>query len=196
MKVEKMNQISKRSGKFVVPGSNIGVVEELLPGKGTFVEDGEIRSYTTGSILVDLISRKASVLSKVHKPIVPKVGSIVKGVVTSAQKNADLRIFEVDGKRVGGFFSGLLHISNVSPRFIKTMSDAFKRGDIVRAKVISTANKIFHLTTEEENLGVIQAVCSNCGTLLDKKGYFLQCPNCRKREKRKTVVDYQTKNRC
>jgi len=188
-----MNRISERSGKFVTPGSSIGVVEELLPGQGTFVEDGKICSYTTGSILVDLISRKATVLSKVRKPIVPRVGSIVKGVITNAQKNAELRIFEVDGKCVAGFFTGLLHISNVSPIFIKNMSDAFKRGDVVRAKVISTTNRIFHLTTEEENLGVIQAVCSNCGMPLDKMGHFLQCSNCRKREKRKTAADYQTK---
>ncbi|MCK4243320.1 exosome complex RNA-binding protein Csl4 [Candidatus Bathyarchaeota archaeon] len=185
-----MKLISNRSGKFVVPGSKIGVIEEVLPGQGTYVENGKILSSITGNILIDLLSRKVTVLSKVRKPIVPRIGSIATGVVMNVQKNANIRMFEIDGKSISGFFSGLLHISNVSNRFVKTMYDAFKPGDVIRAKVISTTNQVFHLSTDDPKLGVLYALCSNCGAPLIKNGYVLHCPSCKRRKSRKTASDF------
>ncbi len=185
-----MNRISNRSGKFVVPGIKIGVIEEVSPGQGTYVENGKIYSSITGNILVELLSREVTVLPKVRRPIVPRIGSIVTGVVRNVQKNANIRMFEVDGKTASGFFSGLLHISNVSNRFVKTMFDAFKPGDIIRAEVISTANQVFHLSTDGPKLGVLHARCSNCGSQLTKTGYVLHCPSCKRRTNRKTASDF------
>jgi len=70
------------------------------------------------------------------------------------------------------------------------MSDAFKVGDIVRAKIISTQNREFHLSTREYNLGVIQATCVFCGGSLIQQRNNLRCSQCSRIDRRKITVDY------
>ena len=55
--------------------------------------------------------------------------------------------------------------------------------------VISDKNKTFHLTTRDENLGVIYAFCSQCGGILIKRRN-LRCTICGNVEKRKTASDF------
>lgn len=186
-----LNHLSNRNGKFVVPGNKLGVIEELLPGQGTYVDEGNIYALTTGDALVDLSDRRVTVLPKVRQPLVPRIGSVVSGVVNSVQENSiEVRIVKIDEKSVSGFFTGVLHISNVSDRFVKTMFDAFKPGDLVEAKVISTANRTVHLTTEEPKLGVVYAFCSYCGSPLNYEDRALRCVACRKIENRKIASGY------
>jgi len=78
----------------------------------------------------------------------------------------------------------------VSFRYTENMFDAYKVADLVRAKVISTKNKVFHLSTKGENLGVIYAHCSQCGGLLVRRGRGLACETCGYVENRKTASDY------
>jgi len=185
------SHLSSRSGKFVVPGNKLGVIEELVPGQGTYVDDGNIYALTTGNALVDLLERRVAVLSEVQQPLVPRIDSVVSGVVNNVQENSlEIRIMKIDGKSVSGFFTGVLHISNVSDRFVKTMFDAFKPGDLVDARVISTTNRVFHLTTEEPKLGVVYAFCSYCGSPLKYKDRALRCLTCRRIENRKTASGY------
>jgi exosome complex component CSL4 len=65
-----------------------------------------------------------------------------------------------------------------------------KPGDIIRAKVISEKNQIYHLSTVDKNLGVLYAFCSRCGTLLEQKRYEMHCSKCGNIEQRKTALDY------
>ena len=186
-----LDQLSERSGKFVVPGNKLGVVEEVLPGQGTYVDNGIIHSLTTGNVRLDLPNRRISVPPSVRQPLVPKVGNTVSGLINNVQeKSAEIRILNINGKSVGGFFSGILHVSNVSERFVKTMFDAFRPGDVIRARVISAANRVFHLTTEEPTLGVTYAFCSHCGRSLNYRDRTLRCATCGRIERRKTATDY------
>jgi exosome complex component CSL4 len=72
------------------------------------------------------------------------------------------------------------------------MSDVCKPGDLVRAKVISSKNQIFHLSTNDKNLGIMYAFCSRDGfPLVQEPGrYDLKCPKCGNIERRKTTPDY------
>jgi exosome complex component CSL4 len=70
------------------------------------------------------------------------------------------------------------------------MSNIFKVGDIVRAKVISRMNKTFHLSTKGNNLGVISSYCSLCGEILSIDRKRLLCKKCGSTENRKISVDY------
>jgi len=186
-----MSQIRRRSGIFVVPGDRLGVIEEFIPGPGTYVRDGVLYSKITGRVLLDLLNKKASVYPLVRRVNVPRVRSIVIGQVMSVQtKIAVLRISKVEDREIPGFFTGILHISDVSPKYIEDMFDVCRVGDILRARVISNKNRIYHLSTMEENLGVIYAFCSRCGYLLAPKGERMQCARCDKIEKRKVASDY------
>ena len=56
----------RRSGKFVIPGEKLGVIEEFMPGPGTYVHNGTIYSKITGRTLVDVLNKKISVYPVVH----------------------------------------------------------------------------------------------------------------------------------
>ncbi len=184
-------QSKHKSGQLVVPGDKLGVIEEFTPGTGTYEQGGMIYSSTTGRVLIDLLNKQATVYPKVHVSNVPRVGSIVVGQVSEVQsKQATIRIFRLDTRLLNGFFSGLLHISDVSQRFVESMYEVCKAGDIIRARVISDKNRVFHLTTNDKDLGVIYAFCSRCGQALTPRKFIMRCPECGNSEKRKTAYDY------
>ncbi len=181
----------QKSGHLVVPGERLGVIEEFVPDSGTYVKDGVIFSKIVGRSLVDLQSRRVSVYPAVEGAVYPKVSGTVLGQVGNAQSdNVLVKIFKVGNKKISGEFGGILHISDVSDRYVTSMNDVCKPGDIVRAKVISEKNRVFHLTTNDKNLGIVDAFCSRCGNLLEPDRYELRCPKCGNIEKRKLAPDY------
>jgi len=181
----------RKSGKFVVPGECLGVIEEFIPDSGTYVKNGKICSKVVGQALVDLLNKKVSVYPLVHSVNVPKVGSTVVGQVTSAQsQSAVVRIFQIGGRNLTGVFNGFLHVSDTHIRFVDSMFDICKPGDILRANVVSEMNRAYHLSTRDKNLGVVYAFCSRCGYLLEPKGYNMRCERCGSVERRKTAADY------
>ena len=181
----------RKSGQFVVPGDSLGVIEEFIPGTGTYVQDGIIHSQITGRTLLDMLNKKVSIYPLIHGVSVPKIGSIVTGQVSNVQsKSVTLRISQIGNKFLSGNFTGILHISDASPDYVDLMYDVCKPGDVMRAKVISTTNRTHHLSTSERNLGVIYAFCSHCGHILTLQKRGLQCLKCGKTEKRKFASDY------
>lgn len=186
-----MTLLKQKSGQIVVPGDRLGVIEEFMPGPGTYVEDGTIYSFATGRALVDVLNKQVSVFSKTRILGIPKVGSIVIGQVRDVQsKTAVVRIFQVGKHSLSGFFTGILHVSDVSLRYVETMYNVCKPGDILRAKVVSDKNRTFHLSTKEPDLGVIYAFCSRCGNALTFRRVRMRCLKCGRIEKRKVAPDY------
>jgi exosome complex component CSL4 len=183
--------VEQKGGELVVPGERLGVIEEYVPDAGTFVKDGVIYSKVVGRSMLDLATRRVSVRPEGRSLLVPQVGSTVIGQVTGAQpENANVRILEVDGKRLSGVFIGVLHISDVHLRYVDSMSEVCKAGDIIRAKVISDKNQAYHLSTKDKDLGVIYGFCSNCGTTLESRRQGMSCPKCGRIETKKIAFDY------
>jgi len=183
--------VEQKDGQLVVPGERLGVIEEYVPDAGTFVKDGVIYSKVIGRSMLDLATRRVSVRPQGRSLLVPQVGSTVIGQVTGAQpENANVRILEVDGKRLSGVFIGVLHISDVHLRYVDSMSEVCKAGDIIRAKVISDKNQAYHLSTKDKDLGVIYGFCSNCGTTLESRRQGMSCPKCGRIETKKIAFDY------
>jgi exosome complex component CSL4 len=186
-----MTESERKSGLFVVPGDRLGVIEEFTSGPGTYVEDGVIHAQVTGRTLLDMLNRQVSVYPVIEKATVPQVGSIITGMATDVRnKNAVLRIFKVGDKKLSGFFKGALHISGVSHGYVDNMYNVCKSGDIVRAKVISTANRSIFLSTADRELGVIHALCSMCGNVLQPANRGMGCSECGNFERRKLAPDY------
>ncbi|MEM3577698.1 MAG: exosome complex RNA-binding protein Csl4 [Candidatus Bathyarchaeia archaeon] len=182
---------NRESGKFVLPGERLGVIEEFIPDTGTYVKDGVIYAKVVGRALLDLFNKRVSVYPLIRGSRVPNVGSIVLGQVASVQnENAAVRIFKVGGRMLSGLFTGILHVSDVQMRYVESMYDVCKPGDIMRAKVISDKNRVYHLSIKDRNLGVIYAFCSQCGFMLGLWRHAMRCPKCGKVEKRKTALDY------
>ncbi|TRO51157.1 RNA-binding protein [Candidatus Bathyarchaeota archaeon] len=188
-----MNQKASgnKSGNLVLPGERLGVIEEFIPDSGTYVKDGVIYSKVVGRALMDLLSKRVSVYPLINRSPVPKVSATVLGQVGNAQSdNVLVRIFKIGSKRVSGIFTGILHISDVQERYVKSMTDVCKPGDIMRTKVISNKNQVFHLSTNDKSLGVVYAFCSRCSNLLEQKRHEMKCPKCGNVEKRKIALDY------
>ncbi|MCW4046226.1 MAG: exosome complex RNA-binding protein Csl4 [Candidatus Bathyarchaeota archaeon] len=181
----------QKSGHLVLPGERLGVIEEYIPDSGTYVKDGVIYSKIIGRALMDLLNKRVSVYPIISGVTVPKVSDTVVGQVGNAQSdNVLVRIFKVGPKKVSGVFTGILHVSDAAERYVKSMNDVCKPGDIIRAKVISDKNQIYHLSTANKDLGVMYGFCSRCGNLLETKRQEMQCPKCGNIEKRKTASDY------
>jgi exosome complex component CSL4 len=144
------NPREQKSGKFVLPGERLGVIEEFSPDPGTYVKGGIIYSGVVGRALLDLSNKRVSVYPLIHAVKVPKVGSIVLAQVSNVQsENANVRIFRIGDDRLSGFFGGVIHVSDVQMSYVESMFDVCGPGDIVRAKVISEKNQVYHLSTKD-----------------------------------------------
>jgi exosome complex component CSL4 len=186
-----LNPQEQKSGHLVLPGERLGVIEEFIPDSGTYEKNGVIYSKIVGRSLLDLQNRRVSVYPVVSGVVVPKVGTVVIGQIGNAQSdNVLVKIFRIGNKKLSGNFGGILHVSDISDRYVDSMSDVAKPGDIVRAKVISDKNQIFHLSTNDKSLGILYGFCSRCGTLLEQHGYDLKCPKDGNVETRKIAPDY------
>ena len=188
---EKRTQESRKSGIFVVPGEPLGVIEEFMSGSGTYVESGTIHSRTIGRALLDLMNKEVSVYPMSHALAVPKTGNVVIGQVSEVQNRmATLHIVNIGKRQLAGFFTGVIYVSDAGPSFVKSMFDVCRVGDVMRAKVVSEKNQMYHLSTADENLGVIYGFCSRCGNFVSFSKRRLQCTVCGSVERRKIASDY------
>src|SRR2546426_4813739 len=129
--------IKKLDGQFVVPGAKLGVVEEFMPGRGTVEVAGTVYSSQTGVAAVESNRHIVSVKTSAGPPIVPEEGSTIIGdVVKAHEKMAIINIIVVNGHKLQPPFTGMLHISNSSPRFERFMGYVCKRNAIIRGKEI------------------------------------------------------------
>lgn len=175
----------------LVPGDEVCVVEEFLPGKGTYEVGGRVRSAVIGRPVTNLDLRIVEVKCVNDKVHLPAVGVIVYGFVASMKEDyALVKIFS-DFKCVKYFtpFTGILHVSQVHDKYVKSIYEFVKPGDVLKARVISE-NPPYHLSIRERQLGVVAAYCSVCGAELVKQGNTLACPNCKSTESRKMSPEY------
>lgn len=188
-----MSRLKELTRLWVVPGDNVCVVEEFLPGTGVYEDGGFIRSSTVGLVSVDLRSRVVNVKST-KTPYLPSRGEVVYALVTVLHEElAITKIFASElGRRYANHFTGLLHVSQVLDRFVKNVYEVLAVGDVIKAKILNDSIP-YMLTIKEARLGVILAYCSLCGTQLRRQSTdSLRCPKCDNVEKRKLSLDYGT----
>ena len=186
-----MSKVTRELVQPVLPGDKLGVVEEFLPGAGTYEQNGTIYANFTGKAKIDNRNKRVTVVPDTRVAELPKEGATVIASVTHAQeKMATVSIWNINGKSLQNPFTALLHISSSSPRYERNMSDVCKAGDILRARVIDMTNRIPQLTTAGRGLGVVKAFCSRCGAVLDFTNRRLQCPSCGNIERRRLAEDF------
>jgi exosome complex component CSL4 len=189
---EKGTYIMSQKSSVVAIGDLLGVVEEFIPGAGTYEVNGKIYSTFIGYKKIDRQKLEVSVQPLKKKEIItPQVGDLVIAEVVFARKqSALLRIFKVHTHYLFDTFDGILHVSNMSQTYLDKVDDAYKQTDIVRAKVVSKSNFEYEMTTKFPELGVIYAECSNCGTMLVREGNELKCKLCGYPNPRRFAKDY------
>jgi exosome complex component CSL4 len=158
--MEKNNQ--KEKFRLAIPGDKLATIEEFVPGIGSASIGDSVVSTVVGNVTPDMVNRVINV-----KPIknadaaLPKVGDYVIGRADSAQPSmVQVTIIAVNDNESHKELSGMLSLRDERRR--RTTSP-IKAGDIIRAKVFSTKNSIYHLAIDDSIAGVIKTVCSNCG---------------------------------
>ena len=178
----------------VLPGDKLGVIEQYLPGNGTYEKDGTIYANFTGNARIDLKNKRVTVIPATRVVLLPKEGTtVIASVIHTSEKMATVNIWKINDKSTPVPFTAMLHISSSSPRYERSMSDVCKAGDILRARVIEM-NRIPQLTTAGRGLGVIKAFCSRCGAVLELKNRRLQCPSCGNIERRRLAEEFESQD--
>lgn len=185
------NKMNKTEDDLVAPGDKIGASEEWLPGKGTYEEEGFVYASVFGKVEYDEENLEAKVVpfnpvSQVEK------GDIIYGKIRNNRgsiASMSIKLVEGESRGIAMDMEGSLHVSKISEDYIESVDTAFKKGDIVRAKVIQTEPSI-QVTSKKKDLGVVKGFCTNCRKDLELKGSRLYCENCDRYEKRKISSAY------
>ncbi len=186
---------ARQKEEMVFPGEKLAIIEEFLSGIGAYQQDGIIRSAELGQASYDLDKREVEISKMTQELILPRKGLNVVGEVGAVQRRtANVDIFIIDGREIASPYTGVIHISNVSGGFVKNMGLAVRSGDVIKAKIINTKNRIVQLSIEGPEYGVIYAFCSRCGATLEYRKTRLHCPSCERVERRKVAKTYGMEN--
>jgi exosome complex component CSL4 len=178
--------------KVILPGEQLATTEELMPGEGTYEDNGVIRASRLGIFEIDTKNRRAKIKPLTSVPVEIKTGDIVLAKVNSVRSNMVIaEVIHVIGKnrQVSGDTNSTLRVSEISNGYTKDPATEYSTGDIIRAKVTQVRPSL-QLATKDRDLGVIKALCSKCRKSLKQKGNMLECSNCNNKERRKTAIDY------
>ncbi|WP_202318785.1 exosome complex RNA-binding protein Csl4 [Archaeoglobus neptunius] len=173
--------------RVVMPGDRIGSSEEYIKGEGVYEENGELFAAVAGNLVIE--DRVASVRSFSPIPEIVK-GDVILGRVVDVRNS--LALVEVASKRgekrpLTNKGIGILHISNVDEKYVKNINEAVSYLDIIKARVIGDN---LRLSTKENEMGVLKALCGVCRSEMVREGDMLKCPECGRTEKRKISTDY------
>ena len=170
------------SGDFVMPGDFLSVSEQFLPGQGAYEDDGSVKSGVPGNVLIDEDEKEISVISKSGGPNLLKVGDIVYGEVKDVRgQRALITIYAKKGtkRELALPYLAAIHISQVTPGYIDKLTDAFRIGDLIEAKVVKIMG---------DN---VKAMCTRCRSFMDPCNESeVYCPVCDRKEKRKVSKNY------
>lgn len=167
---------SKEDKEVSYPGEPVSVVEEFLPGDGTYAgDDGYVRSSFAGRVEKDLEERRIRV--KPGRRRIPRVGDSVLGVLTNVSGiYGTLKIETVDETPIDRQIDSVLYPS----RHLKRGEKQYYVGDYVYGEIVSYANRTFHVSIKGDKYGVVRSLCDKCPSVLDKgrKKGELKCPQC------------------
>jgi exosome complex component CSL4 len=177
--------------KDVFPGDKLAVIEEFSDGKGTFSDDGTIRSSEIGKTDYNIETHIVKVEKKTPELIIPEEGmTVIANVASVSRRDARINIFMLNDKRIYPSYSGVVHISDISSQYTKNIDMAIRNNDVVKAKLVNTKNHLNQCTLAGEENGVIYAYCRRCGGVLEKERGKLICPDCGRVERRKMARSY------
>jgi exosome complex component CSL4 len=185
-----------KSGDFVLPGDALGVTEEFVPSEWTYEDEGRIRSLVAGTVSVDNKNKKISIIPKTGSPSLLKTGVVVLGQVSDVRgQRALIKLDSIKDTSRGlvTSFSGGIHISQAQKGYVAKLTDEFRIGDLIEAKVtkiIGVDN--VDLTTAEDELGVLKAMCTKCRHYMKQiSKNEVECPNCGNKERRNLSNEYE-----
>ena len=186
--------MSIENEQIVMPGDKLGIIEQYLPGEGTYDDNGDIKSSVLGNVKINQKNKIISVETDT-KPALLKVGDLVYGQITDIKPqraNVKIECIKDNGRPLALPYMGAIHISQAKRDYLEKLSDAFRIGDIVQAKVVKVTGDNVDLGTVDDDCGVLKAMCTRCRDYMHttKRDNEVQCNSCNKKEKRKISKNY------
>jgi len=178
----------------VCPGQRLATIQELVPGRGTFVRNGHIYSSVVGYKEVVLQLEGAPILNVIREKessIVPQIHNIITARITKVNPRfASALILCVDFKAMKEPFPGIIRVQDVRATEQDKIEvyKCFRPGDIVKAEVISLGDsRSYFLSTAKNELGVIFARSVAGATMIPISWDCMQCPKTKMKEFRKVA---------
>lgn len=159
---QKSRMREKISSRLVLPGDSLATQEEFEAGFGSAVSGDNVVATRVGELSPDMVNR-VMIVKPARQDIakLPEKGDYVVGTVQSAASSiAQVRIDAINDIPSSKDLSGMLSMRDERHR---RSSSPVRSGDVIRAKVISTTNAIYHLSLDDPRCGVLYTVCSVCG---------------------------------
>lgn len=178
---------------LIEPGTPVAYSEEYLAGPGTYDDGTQLRAAVYGTANVDPETMTMTVVPAGKSVATIEKGDIVVGEVTYIKPEtlASVKILAVRGKEGRSMLQqveGTLHVSKIDARYIKDVSQEYRGGDLIRAKVIGLKGGP-QLATDRPDLGCIAARSAD-GNAMVLDGNRLKDPETGRLESRKTANDY------
>ncbi|CEM14002.1 unnamed protein product [Vitrella brassicaformis CCMP3155] len=185
---------------LVTPGERIGHVSAYRAGAGVYERRGHLYASKVGEKLIEqddsnqlpVVSVETAGLS--GSPSVPFTGATVLAQVTRiSPRRVDCIILSVEGRPIrdtSNPYKGIIRLQDVRPFEIDQidMLECFRPTDIVKAKVVSLGDsRSFHLSTAEQDLGVVFAKSTSGHPLVALKWNEMECSKTKEREPRKVA---------
>ena len=128
---------------IVIPGEQLGVIEEFTPKTNCYEHDGLIIAENWGTKHIDHEHHFVSVVP-LKKIFIPRHGTIALGYVTEIRKqNASVVLshFRITAKNntfvsTKTTYPANLHITNISDRYIRNLYDGIRPWDYVFCKIL------------------------------------------------------------
>jgi exosome complex component CSL4 len=142
--------------QLVMPGDQLSTSEELLPGDGTFEENGIIRASRMGKYIINEKNRRAEVKPVTSTPVVIRKGdTVIARVVMVKTSMVIVDVIHVAGKNrsISGDRNGTIHVKESAQGYVKDACTEFHPGDYIRATVFQIKPSL-QLTTKDPHLGL------------------------------------------
>ena len=150
---------------IVTPGTVVGSTDKNSPGKGTAEENGNLIALLTG--VVSEVDGVVSVHTYNEMLRIQAGDTVIGEVVKLNEKSGEIRILSVEGKPNRSIMAdqeyAQFHVTKITDRFLHNTADGLRRRDIVRAKVSEAGNVIRIDMREDDDCGVLWALCPSCG---------------------------------
>lgn len=204
-------------GSTIAPGDRIGSARHISSGAGTYTRGGHVYASAVGKLNVISIDesgtsatvptgKNASFVASIvleegrlyASSQVLSVGQVVLGrVLRVIKQQATVEIVAADG--IGSLRE--THVGAIRREDVRSgaseeveIYSSFRPGDVVLARIISLGDsRRYFLTTAENELGVIRAVCAKSGiNMVPISWKEMECPDTKTREPRKCAKPRST----
>lgn len=173
--------------KIVTPGEVLCVEEEFLPKYGVFSdEEGRVKSQFLGIVSYDLKAKEVMV-----QPAKEVISLGPKDKVVAEVKDVQERIAVAEAfVKLPAKPMKYSRMGVIVGRKNDALENIVGIGDIAVLNVVNVYRGLVTFDIYAPGCGVMLAMCSVCGNILEKRNNLLFCPKCGNRERRKTVLKY------